>query len=261
MGRFLEYLLWCTESFVSGLFLGVTSNELTTRHETGDWPCLCRVIDRYEADWPRSTSLRILIADDHDLLRDTVIAFVEASGGVSSVAASSLPEALSALDSHDRFDIVLLDYNMPGMNGLKGLERVLAHPAAERVALISGEAPREVVQGAMAAGAAGFVPKTLPARSLVNAIRFMVAGEQFVPADLLVDVPKERELHPIAQQLTKRELQVLEGLAEGKANKQIARDLALSEPTIKLHVKNLYRKIGAANRTQAALIAREAELF
>lgn len=205
--------------------------------------------------------MKILIADDHDLLRDTLVAFIEASAEMTSVAASDLSGALAALDGPDNFDLVLLDYNMPGMHGLEGLKMVLAHRTSPRVALISGEAPREVVHRAMAAGAAGFVPKTLPGKSLLNAIRFMTAGEQFVPADLLTEELESTERHPIAQKLTNREMQVLEGLAEGKANKEIARDLELSEPTIKLHVKNLYRKIGASNRTQAALIAREAELF
>lgn len=106
--------------------------------------------------------MKILIADDHDLLRDTLVAFIEASAEMTSVAASDLSGALAALDGPDNFDLVLLDYNMPGMHGLEGLKLVLAHRTSPRVALISGEAPREVVHRAMAAGAAGFVPKTLP---------------------------------------------------------------------------------------------------
>lgn len=202
--------------------------------------------------------MHILIADDHDLLRDTLVAFVEAAG-IDVVTAPDLEGAVEKVDRLGPFDLVLLDYNMPGMNRLEGLRRVMALPGAPRVALISGEAPRVVVQEAIAAGAAGFVPKTLPAKSLVNAVRFMAAGEQFVPLELLA--PTDKSSHPMAKKLTRRELQVLQGLTDGKSNKEIARDLDLSEPTVKLHVKNLYRKIGAANRTQAALLAREAKLF
>ncbi|MGR3637903.1 MAG: LuxR C-terminal-related transcriptional regulator [Shimia sp.] len=201
----------------------------------------------------------ILIADDHDLLRDTLVAYVQTAGGIDVLTAPTLDQAMALIHNDGPFDLVLLDYNMPGMNRLEGLRRVLDLPDGPRVALISGEAPRAVVQEAIDAGAAGFVPKTLPAKSLVNAIRFMAAGEQFVPLDLLV--PTEHSAHPMAKHLTKRELQVLEGLTNGKSNKEIARDLELSEPTVKLHVKNLYRKIGASNRTQAALLAREAKLF
>jgi DNA-binding NarL/FixJ family response regulator len=88
----------------------------------------------------------------------------------------------------------------------------------------------------------------------------MAMGEQYAPVDFMTAEP-EPQNHPLAQNLTERELQVLRGLTEGKSNKEIARDLDLSEPTIKLHVKTLYRKIGASNRTQAALMAREAGLF
>lgn len=190
-----------------------------------------------------------------------MVAFFQAAGEFQTVAASDLDGALQAVKTQGPFDLVLLDYNMPGMNGLEGLRRMLQEPGAPRVAIISGEAPRNVVRKAMQSGAAGFVPKTLPATSLVNAIRFMAAGEQFVPADLLTAEIEKEVRHPLAQKLTRREMQVLGGLSAGKANKEIARDLELSEPTVKLHVKNLYRKIGAANRTQAAIIAREADLF
>jgi len=154
----------------------------------------------------------------------------------------------------------LLDLNMPGMNRLAGLEAALAMPNARHVAILTGDSSRSLADKALSMGATGFVPKTLPAKSLVNAIRFMAMGGEYMPVNLMNgDEPNSD--HPLAQKLSQREGQVLRGLTEGKTNKEIARDLDLSEPTIKLHVKTLYRKIGAANRTQAALIAKEAGLY
>jgi DNA-binding NarL/FixJ family response regulator len=150
---------------------------------------------------------------------------------------------------------------MPGMNGLDGLKAVLATGRVARVAIMSGIAPREVAEAALALGAAGFLPKTLPAKSLVNAVRFMAMGEQYAPIDFMSTTTEAAPVNPLATMLSPRELQVLKGLCEGKANKEIARDLGIQEPTVKLHVKTLYRKIGAHNRTQAAMIAKEAGLF
>lgn len=204
--------------------------------------------------------MRVLIADDHDLLRDTLVMFLEGAGQMETASVGTFSEACARIESDAPFDLVLLDYNMPGMNGLDGLRTAISLKGGQRVALISGEATRQIAEDALEAGAAGFVPKSLPAKSLVNAVRFMAMGEQYAPIDFMTateDVPT----NALAQKLTPRELQVLKGLTEGKANKEIARDLDVSEPTIKLHVKTLYRKVGAANRTQAALIAREAGLF
>lgn len=204
--------------------------------------------------------LKILIADDHDLVRDTLVAFFEATGDITALTAPDFLSACERIAADGPFDLVLLDLNMPGMNGLDGLRKAMAMANAPRVALLSGAATRETAERALAAGAAGFVPKTLPARSLVNAIRFMVTGEQYAPVEFLRG-EQDRPAHPLEELLTTRELQVLRGLTEGKSNKQIARDLDLSEPTVKLHVKTLYRKVNAGNRTQAALMAREAGLF
>ncbi|MFD1343961.1 response regulator [Litorisediminicola beolgyonensis] len=204
--------------------------------------------------------MRILIADDHDLLRDTLVSFLEAEGGIETETAADFSQALSRVKQEPDFDLVLLDFSMPGMNGLSGLERMRSVPGDHRVAVISGTATRSVAEEVLASGAAGFLPKTLSAKSLVNAVHFMARGEQYAPIDFLRggDDPSS---HPLREKLSQREYEVLRGLSEGKSNKEIARDLDIREPTVKLHVKTLYRKIGVQNRTQAALIAREEGVF
>jgi two-component system nitrate/nitrite response regulator NarL len=203
--------------------------------------------------------MRVLIADDHDLVRETIALFLSQAGDFEAETANSLSTALAAIAVRP-FDIVLLDYNMPGMNGLEGVKKALEANGEKTVALLSGTAPKGVAQEALAIGAIGFLPKTLGAQSLINAIRFMALGEAYMP----ISVMREEEAalsNPLAKNLSKRELQVLEGLCKGKANKEIARDLDLQEVTIKLHVKTLCRKLDARNRTQAAMMAKEAGLY
>lgn len=204
--------------------------------------------------------MRVLIADDHDLLRDTLKAFLDAEGTFDADTAASFGAAEAKVQAGEAYDLILLDYEMPGMKGLDGLARMMTHDGARRVAIISGTASRDVAEQALARGAAGFLPKTLSARSLVNAVRFMAMGEQYAPPDFM-RAPEDEPVHPLAERLSKREMDVLAGLTQGKSNKEIARDLDIREPTVKLHMKTLYRKIGASNRTQAAIIAKDAGLF
>ncbi len=204
--------------------------------------------------------MRVLIADDHSLVRDTIAAFVEAASDIAVDTVTNLSEALEAIHTNGAYDVVLLDYAMPGMDGLKGLETAISANGSDSVAILSGTAKRQVAQDAMEAGAIGFLPKTMGAKSLVNAIRFMSSGEVYVPASFM-QKDESSEVHPLAEKLTSREIEVLSGLCKGQSNKEIARTLDLQEVTIKLHVKTLCRKLDARNRTQAAIIATEAGLF
>lgn len=203
--------------------------------------------------------MKVLLADDHDLVRDALKAYLESE---KDIVVTTVPDLNSACEAASKslFDVVLLDYAMPGMNGLEGMSKAMEAGDGRPVAIMSGTASKSVAQSALAAGAAGFLPKTMGAKSLVNAVRFIAAGETYVPVDFMNSSDAERK-HPIAADLSSRELEVLERLCLGLANKEIARELDLQEVTIKLHVKTLCRKLNAKNRTQAALIAKDAGLF
>ena len=202
-------------------------------------------------------ALNILIADDHDMVRESIAMFLDADGTTNTVAAGHLKEALELIDKDGPFDLVLLDYTMPGMKGLEGLKAAISANRGKPVGLISGTATRLIAEQALEIGAIGFLPKTLPVKSLLNAVRFMAAGEIYAPLSFMSgkDDPEETDFE---KDLSDREKQVLRGLMEAKSNKEIARDLELQEVTIKLHVKTLCRKLDAKNRTDAAMIARDA---
>jgi len=200
--------------------------------------------------------MKLLIADDHDLVRETLAAFLVAEGMSLVDTVASLDDALKAMATSE-YDLVLLDYAMPGMRGLAGLAEAAELAGGRPVALISGTTSRDLAEAALKSGARGFVPKTLGSRAIAAAIRHMVSGEVFAPIGLLSD---EAPVTGDLSALTKREVDVLRGLCRGLSNKEIARDLDLQEVTVKLHVKTLSRKLDARNRTHAAMIARSAGL-
>jgi two-component system nitrate/nitrite response regulator NarL len=199
-----------------------------------------------------SDAMRILLADDHELVRDSLAAFLRASGFEEVEVAGTLDEAVTSFRAWGGFDAVLLDLNMPGMGGLDGLRKMQAVAGDVPVAIISGATQPAKVQAAIDAGAQGFLPKTMPVKSITAAIRFMAAGEIYLPYNLMQQTA-EADTHG----LKPRERDVLRGLSEGLSNKEIALKLDLQEVTVKLHVKTLSRKLNARNRTHAAMIARD----
>lgn len=195
---------------------------------------------------------KLLLADDHDLVRETIAEFLRGQGKFDVHVANSLGTALECYDMHGPFDLVLLDFMMPGMDALSGLARMKARAICP-VAILSGTAPPDVARRALRSGAAGFLPKTLDPQSLVSAVRRMLLGEIYKPTEFLS--LEDSDLNQV--NLTPRETDVLVGISEGKSNKEIARDLDIQEVTVKLHLKTMSRKLNAKNRTHAAMLARD----
>jgi DNA-binding NarL/FixJ family response regulator len=202
-------------------------------------------------------SMRLLIADDHELVRDALRSHFEREApGTIVRGVGTVSEALKALDDGIAFDILLLDLRMPGMNGLNGLVRLRERYPSLKIALMSGEAKNEDVRLALAHGAVGFLPKTLPGTLLLQALQRMLAGEIFVPENM-AETAAQADANALNGTFTRREREVLDFLLKGQSNKEIARALELEEVTVKLHIRGLCRKLGAKNRTQASMRAVE----
>lgn len=199
---------------------------------------------------------RILIADDHEMVLDMVSHYLTRSAGMEVTTAASLGDALATIDGAVPFDLVLLDLTMPGMNGLAGLRQAIDKTGGRPVAILTGNPVLRMVDDILKAGAAGILLKSTSARSLTNAIRFMLAGEHYVPIELMRSETLTRGTRT-AGPLSEMETLVLSELVVGLQNKEIALNLGLAEPTIKMHVTAICRKLGARNRTQAVVIARD----
>ncbi len=154
---------------------------------------------------------------------------------------------------------------MPGMNGLSGLTVMRQKHPEIPVVILSGSVKRSDVLNALEHGASGYLPKTLSGKSLINALRLIMSGEKYIPSALLEDDgsntrPGEIDLDGLApdnplRQLTNREREVLALLTKGLSNKEIAKQLTVREITVKVHLTGIFKKLGAANRTQAVKIA------
>jgi two-component system, NarL family, nitrate/nitrite response regulator NarL len=203
--------------------------------------------------------MRILIADDHDLVRDTIEEFLKRLGDQTEVLqAATLPEAMTLVTQQtNKLDMILLDLRMPGMNGLAGLTAMRQKCPDVPVVILSGDVNPDVVRGALQAGAAGFIPKTMRGAAMLNAIRLVQSGGRYVP-DVIVTNGAANLLEAGARSpknLTPRERQVLSQLVKGQSNKEIGRALNIEEITVALHLRSVYRKLEVSTRTQAVRIA------
>jgi two-component system, NarL family, nitrate/nitrite response regulator NarL len=208
--------------------------------------------------------MRILLADDHVLFREAIARYFEYMLPDTEVhPANDIQDVMGLLAEQAAFDMVLLDLCMPGMKDLEGLRKLRQVWPYAPVVLLSGRAEPRDVEQAMALGARGYLPKTLTGDALLAGIGEIMAGRDFVARDHasggIMPAHYEESAPAGAQDVafTPREKQVLDYLLHGESNKAIARALELKTVTVKLHLRGICRKLGAKNRTQAALFARE----
>jgi DNA-binding NarL/FixJ family response regulator len=198
----------------------------------------------------------ILIADDHPMVRRALReALVEMLGeGVQLEEVGSVPEARQVL-ARIHVDLLMLDLNMPGMDGMLGLNALRAEFPAIPILVVSGIEDPVVVRQTMEFGASGFLPKSAPFASIGEAVGSLLAGDLWFPAGLESSTePRDEELAARIAEFTPQQHRVFMLLAQGKLNKEIGYELAVTEATVKTHVSRILAKLGVNSRTQAALV-------
>ena len=205
-----------------------------------------------------SNTYTIIVADDHPLFRATL---TQAIGTQVDGADVLEAEHLQHLEHQMRseVDLVLLDLHMPGANGFSGLIYLRTHFPSVPVVVVSGNEQPSVIHRAMHFGAAGFIPKSSSMTDIIDAVKTILNGGQWVPPDLpAADQAMDAQDSKFADQLaslTPQQFKVMVMLTEGLLNKQIAYELSVSEATIKAHVTAILRKLGVYSRTQAVIMA------
>ena len=209
----------------------------------------------------------LLIADDHPLFRAALRgAALEAAPDTVACEADSFEGVIRQLEARPEIDLVLLDLHMPGNHGLAGLAAIRAQFPAVAVVLVSANEDPHVVRRALDHGAAGYIPKSAGLDEMRDAIRTVLACEEWLPPSLRGAVaraqsaPGDADLAARLASLTPQQFRVLALVAEGLLNKQIADRLDVQERTVKAHLSAIFEKLGVRNRTQAGVILRGLEL-
>jgi two-component system, NarL family, response regulator LiaR len=204
-------------------------------------------------------SIRVLIADDHAVVRQGLRTFLELQDDIEVVQDVADGEAAVAAAERQAPDVVLMDLVMPGVDGVEAIRRIRERRPQARVLVLSSFLDDERLFPAVRAGAAGYLLKDVEPRELVRAIRTVHGGEGLlhpaVAARLMDEFAAGAAPRPDADGLTNREREVLTLIARGLPNKLIARELSISEKTVKAHVSSILGKLGLTDRTQAALYA------
>lgn len=214
---------------------------------------------------PQAPMKKALVIDDHPLFCDALSMTLRAFVGVVEVdTADRLDLAIARIDGGARPDVILLDLNLPDVDGMEGLVQLKQAARGVPVLVVSSLADARVISAALRAGAAGFIPKHSPREVFRAAFDAVAAGRRFTPENYVApedsDGPASPHEDAVARLalLTRQQTRILQLICEGRLNKQIAYDLSIAETTVKAHVTAIMRKLGVQSRTQAVLLAKQA---
>ncbi|MCG8499453.1 MAG: response regulator transcription factor [Firmicutes bacterium] len=206
--------------------------------------------------------IRVLIADDHSMVRQGLKQIVELEGDIEVIAQAANGEEAVNLAMQIHPDVILMDINMPKLNGIQALGQLKERECPAKVVMLTIHTEREYLVKTVQLGAAGYVLKDADSEVLIKAIRSVYNGQSYIQPNMTTELIKEfnrvtteDDRNKNQKLLTKREIEVLELIAEGMLNKEIAAKLYISEKTVKNHVSNIFKKLNVSDRTQAAIYA------
>ena len=200
--------------------------------------------------------MRVLVCDDHSLFREGLRLLLEKLDASMEVTLTGSAEEAVAATKAGMFDLILLDWHMDGLAGARALEALRESAPLTRVVVLSGDRNAELVRTAIDVGAAGFIPKDSPPAQLMIAVKTIADGGVYLPTGTLAPI-HTRDVRDAFPTLKERQADVLRAALRGNSNKLIARQLGISDGTVKTHLRAIYQELGTRNRTEAVYMAAE----
>ena len=195
--------------------------------------------------------IRVFSVDDHALLREGIAAIITNEPDMMLIAQAATGRDAVRLFAEHRPDVTLLDLRLPDMSGIDVIIAIRAEAPDARIIMLTTFEGDVEMQRALAAGARGYLLKSMPPKDMLAAIRQVHAGRKSIPTEVAAQLAE----HLADESLTAREIDVLSRVAGGNRNRDIAEQLSISEETVKVHMKHIMDKLGASDRTQAVAIA------
>jgi DNA-binding NarL/FixJ family response regulator len=199
------------------------------------------------------SSLKILLVDDHSLFRDGLkYVLLQLGDDVEISEAGTCKDAFSHVKGSD-FDIILLDLKMPDMTGIEALQRLRKMTPMTPIVILTASEEVHTIRQVMGKGAMGYIPKSLTSEIMIKALQLILEGGRYVP-DHALKVSAQNQ-GPNLYDLTKRQMEILKLLKDGRSNKDIASQLNIADNTVRVHISGIFQVLGVSNRTEAAMIA------